>query len=409
MPLLTSSIILKEFMKEFRAASQYTKLVDKQYTDKFGEQSGDVAKGGTTIQVKTPQQVTVRSGRASTFLNPDEGSRALTVDQMRGVDLKFTDVDLELSVDAFRERFVKSAASALAATVDSAIAVAAYRGIPKALGTPGTTPSALKTFNTARGRLVDANAPVGGDLSCILNTDANVEMVDALKGLFANQTELDKQYTLGYMGRAAGMKWYESAHVPTHQVGPLGGTPLVNGANQGIATGWAETTSLVTDGWTASAAARLRAGDVITFANVFDVDPLTKTNRSYLKQFVVTADYSSDGSGNLTAVISPAIIRGGAYQNVSGAPADNAAITVLGTANTNTPQNMIWTKEAVTLATVPLLVPRGTDMAERMEFDGISLRLVRDWDNANAELNTRIDVFYGIKVMMPEWGVRVAG
>ena len=83
--------------------------------------------------------------------------------------------------------------------------------------------------------------------------------------------------------------------------GAGGGTPLVNGADQ-------SGTSLVTDGWTASAAVRMKAGDCFTVAGL---DVL----------FRATADISSDGSGNATITIEPPIVAGSS-------PANNAALTI---------------------------------------------------------------------------------
>lgn len=410
MALLNSSIILKEFQKEFRSASKFARLVDRQYESKFGEKNGDVSKGGTTISVKRPQMVSVRTGRTASFATPDEGSVSLTVDTMYGVDLGFTDVDLDMSIDDFSGRFIKSAAAALAAKVDQKVANDAYKKFSLAVGTAGTTPSALKTFNLARAKLVNALVPEDDDLFALVNTDCSVEIVDALKGIFQSGKEIEKQYLKGYMGTAAGLNWFESTHIPVHTVGQQGGTPLVDGASQGIATGYADYTDLVSKGWTGAAANRLKAGDVVTFAGVYDVDPLTKQNRSYLKQFTLLADADSTAAGAATLRVSPAIIRAGAYQNVSGAPANDAAITVHGTTSQVTAQNMVFHKNAITLATLPLILPRGTDMAERTDGkDGISLRLVRDWDNVKAELNTRVDVFFGTQVMMKEWGCRVYG
>lgn len=83
--------------------------------------------------------------------------------------------------------------------------------------------------------------------------------------------------------------------------GSGGGTPLVNGASQ-------SGTSLVTDGWTASAAVRMKAGDCFTVAGL---DVL----------FRATADISSDGSGNATITIEPPIVAGSS-------PDNNAALTI---------------------------------------------------------------------------------
>lgn len=77
--------------------------------------------------------------------------------------------------------------------------------------------------------------------------------------------------------------------------GTAGGTPLVNGGSQ---TG----TSLITDGWTAGAT--LLTGDFFAVAT---------------QLFMVAADATADGSGNMTITVEPPI-------RVS--PANNAAITV---------------------------------------------------------------------------------
>src|SRR6185295_19470105 len=104
-------------------------------------------------------------------------------------------------------------------------------------------------------------------------------------------------------------------NVRTHTVGTKAGTPLINGGSQATtyaASGANNAQSLITDGWTASSAI-LKQGDVFTIAGVFAVNPVSKDVLPYLQQFVVNADVSSDGSGNATLNISPAIITTGAY------------------------------------------------------------------------------------------------
>ena len=191
--------------------------------------------------------------------------------------------------------------------------------------------------------------------------------------LFNDQATQGRQLKTGMMATNLGLDFIMSQNLPTHTVGGLGGTPLINGANQGLINAgatdnnpYAATTSLITDGWTAAAANRLKRGDVFTIAGVFSVNPETKQSTGLLQQFVVTADAASDGSGNLTTTIYPAIIAGGAYQNVTARPADNAAITVLtGSANTSYGQNILFHRDAFTLVTADMEVPNGMDMAEK--------------------------------------------
>jgi hypothetical protein len=241
-------------------------------------------------------------------------------------------------------------------------------------------------------------------------------VVAGLSTLFNPRDTLDNQYKKGIVQTQLGIDLMMSQNVPTHTVGALGGTPLVNGASQGLINAgatdnpYSSTTSLVTDAWTAAAATRLNKGDVFTIAGVNAVNPETKQDTGSLMNFVVTANAASDGSGNLTAIISPAIIAGGAYQNVTARPADNAALTIkTGTAATAYSQNILWHKDAVTFVSPEMEVPGGMDYAANSTLadqGGISLRFVRGFDIVNNRRISRFDVLWGAAVIRPEWTTR---
>jgi hypothetical protein len=90
-------------------------------------------------------------------------------------------------------------------------------------------------------------------------------------------------------------------------------------------------------------------------------------------------------------------------------PADNAVVTVLGAASTGYPQNLIYQKDAITFATADLLIPNGVDMASRQVHNGISLRIIRDYDINNDRMPCRIDVLYGYSAIRPSAAVRLWG
>ena len=145
---------------------------------------------------------------------------------------------------------------------------------------------------------------------------------------------------------------------------------------------------------------------------MFSVNPETKQSTGVLQDFVVTAAVSSDGSGNATVVISPAIIAGGAYQNVTARPADNAAITVrTGTASTAYVQNLIWHKDAVTLVSPEQSLPQGMAVASKSSLPdgGLSLRWVQGYDITNNRNINRMDILWGASVVLPSFGVRRTG
>jgi len=64
-------------------------------------------------------------------------------------------------------------------------------------------------------------------------------------------------------------------------------------------------------------------------------------------------------------------------------------------------------KEAFAFATADLVMPGGVDFSARQVMDGISMRIVRQYDINNDNLPCRIDVLYGYKTIRPELAVRL--
>jgi hypothetical protein len=84
-------------------------------------------------------------------------------------------------------------------------------------------------------------------------------------------------------------------------------------------------------------------------------------------------------------------------------------LTFLGGSATAYPQNLIYHKDAITLATADLLLPQGVDMASRQVHNGISLRIVRQYDINNDRMPCRVDVLYGFAAIRPVTAVRLWG
>lgn len=349
------------------------------------------------MRIRLPNQYTVRSGATLAAQDTTEQSVTLQVANQKGVDLNFTSLDLTLSLDDFSKRILEPAMAVLAANIE-ADALSMYKDVYNTVNNAGN----LTTFANvlyARKALNDNLAPMDAGRAVLLNTQANVDMVDALKGLFADQPSIAKQYKEGMMGRTAGFDFYENTLLPSHTVGDWAGTVLVNGAGQ---TG----STLATDGYTADGQV-LRRGDVITLAGVFMVHPETKSVTNVLQQFTLTADVTTAGLAASLA-ISPAIITTGARQNVSAAPADNAAISIVGTSNTAHGLSLAFHRDAFVFATADLVMPQGVDFAAREVFDGVSIRIVRAYDINSDQFPCRLDVLYGYKAVRPQLAARVA-
>lgn len=409
--VITSSIITNETLRIVHNNSAFLGNINTEFEDQFAKKG---LKAGSVINVRRPVQYTVRDGAVANIQDVNESTVPITMEQEFGIDWAFADYDLTLSIDEFTKRYLEPAGKRLAAELDSRIAARFYRGVANFSGTAGTTPSTAQSVLDAA-VLLDNNAcPRDDNRMLALTPLANAKLVGGMSGLFNDQATQGRQLKTGMMATNLGLDFIMSQNLPTHTVGGLGGTPLINGANQGLINSgatdnpYASSTSLITDGWTAAAANRLKRGDVFTIAGVFSVNPETKQSTGLLQQFVVTADAASDGSGNLTATIYPAIIAGGAYQNVTARPADNAAITVLtGSANTSYGQNILFHRDAFTLVTADMEVPNGMDMAEKAMYEGVALRFVRGFDITNNRRICRFDMLAGYGLLRPEWAVRL--
>lgn len=409
--IITSSIITNETLRILHNESAFLGNINTEYEDQFANKG---MKAGSVVNVRQPVQYTIRDGATINIQDVNELTVPITMEAEFGIDWAFSDYDLKLSIDEFSKRYLAPAAKRLAAELDLRIATRFYRGVANFSGTPGTPISTAQAVLDAAVLLDNAACPRTDGRMLALTPLSNAKLVGGMSGLFNDQATQGKQLKNGMMSTNLGLDFIMSQNLPTHTVGGLGGTPLTNGVNQGLINSGstdnpsAATTTLVTDGWTAAVANRLKRGDVFTIAGVFAVNPETKISTGVLRQFIATADAASDGAGNLTVAIYPAIIAGGAYQNVTARAADNSAITVLtGTASTSYGQNLMFHRDAFTLVTADMELPKGMDMADRAVEDGVSIRFIRGYDITNNRRICRFDLLAGYGLLRPEWAVRV--
>lgn len=417
--LVTSQVITNEVLRIAHNSSAFLGNTNSDYKDSWDKD----LKPGQTVNARAPVQFTHRTGETANVQDITERSVPVTLQPLLGLDFAVGSTDLTTSVGsdgkvnkAFKDRYLKPAGLKLGAILDYNIGLILKNGTHQIVGTPGTPPATFADLLQAGVPLDRMSVPRDGQRMAAIEPGANANIVAGLSGLFNNTSVLAEQYKTGVIKTGAGLDIAMSQNVPSHTVGPLGGTPLVNGANQGLTNGgstdnpYAATTTLVTDGWTAAAALRLNAGDTFTIAGVFSVNPETKQSTGVLQSFLVTAAVSSDGAGNASVIISPAIIAGGAYQNVTARPADNAAITITsGAANTTYTQNMVWHRDAITFVSPKQELPGGMDMAYQASLadeGGVTLRFVRGFDITNNKFVSRFDILWGAAVTLPNFAVR---
>lgn len=406
---LTASVIAKEALVILENELGVLKRMYRAHESEFSNTVNGY-KVGDTISIRRPADFTVRSGAALSTQDVIEGKTTLTIDQQIGVDFKFTSSELTLQIGELSERVMRPAMSSIINYMTNDLLTQMYLATYNWVGTPGNTVDSFADFAKAPERLDLISVPQDGRAAAFSPTDY-WGMVGSQTALYVNNIANDA-FRRGEMGMIGGVDTLMSQVVPTHTVGPLGGTPLVNGAAQNVTYDTAKNTwsqSLITDGWTAAAANRLKAGDVFTIANVFMVNPKTKASTGVLQQFVVNADVNSDAGGNLTANISPPIITSGPHQTVNAAPADNAALTIVGSANTGYRQNLVFHKNAMALAMVPMEMPQAAYNGARESYKGMSVRVIPGYNISTDESTWRLDLLYGRKMIDPRLATRLSG
>lgn len=388
--ILTPTAVTREALRILHQKLNFIGNINKQYDDSFAKTG---AKIGDTLKIRLPNQYTVRTGATLSTQDTTETSTSLQVGTQKGVDLNFTSVDLTLSLDDFSSRILEPAMAVLAANIEAdalSMHLDVYNNVPN-IGSTLT----MNKLMTGRKVLNDNLAPMDDNRTALLNTQDNVDLIDALKGLFQDSSAISKQYKEGMMGRTAGFDFYENTLIPTQPTGTAlsATTYTVNGASQ---TG----ASVIV----ANGATTFKKGDIITFAGCNRVHPETKADTGVLQSFVVTADYAG-GAG--TIAISPSIVITGGSQNVSASPTNGGAVTKVGGASAIYKPSMVFHRDAFTFATADLIMPKGVDFAAREVQDGISMRIVRQYSISNDTFPTRLDVLYGFKTIRPQLACRL--
>ena len=400
--ILTIDMITRKALEILENNLVLSRNVNRQYDDSFAVEG---AKIGSTLRIRLPDRALVTNGAALQVQDDNEQYTTLTVSTQKHIGVNFTSAELTMQLDDFAERVLKPRVSQLAASVDADVANA-YQNIYSSVGTPGTTPATSLVLLQAQQKLNEYAVPMDERYATV-NPAANAGLVEGMKGFFNPTSTISRQFKTGMMGE--GVLGYDevnmSQSIVQHTTGSrsTSDTIVVNGT---VTTQGASTINF--SGGTGSAT--IKVGDVFTIANVYAVNPQTRQTTGSLQQFVCTATNTAS-SGSWTSVsVSPAIYTASqALATVDSFPQNNAAVTFLGAASTSYPQNLIYNKNAITLGTADLLMPQGVDMASRQVHNGISMRIVRQYDINNDRMPCRIDVLYGYSVIRAPMAVRMWG
>jgi hypothetical protein len=396
--ILTIDMITRKALEILENNLVITRNVNRQYDDSFAV-SG--AKIGSTLRIRLPDRALVTDGAALQVQDDNEQFTTLTVSSQKHIGVNFTSAELTMQLDDFAERVLKPRISQLASSIDADVANS-FKNVYQSVGTPGTTPSTSLVLLQAQQKLNEAAAVMSPRYATV-NPAANAGLVEGMKGLFNPTSTISKQFKNGMMGE--GVLGFDeinmSQSIKQYTTGNWGTAITVTSA---VSTQGSTSLAISFTG----SSKTWNVGDVLTVAGVYAVNPQTRETTGSLQQFVVTA--AASGSSTATLSVSPAMYTADqALATIDAFPAASAVVTMLGSAATAYPQNLVYHKDAITFATADLLMPQGVDMASRAVHNGISMRVVRQYDINNDRMPCRIDVLYGFSVIRPQMAVRLWG
>lgn len=399
-----TDLVANEVLRIAHEKSQFIGTTDRQYDESFTPASGR-APHGSTLRVKSPNQYKRRQGsRVMDVQDQNEATQTITVATQDGVDMRFNSAELIQSVDndgAFDElsrNYITPAVSSMISGIESDYIAFCTKATYNLAGTANTALTDLVAVGAARAKLNQQLAPKDGQRYIQCDSVAMGGMVNGLKGLFQDSSQIKEQYREGMMGRTAMADWYENDRMWTMPNSADVAGELNLGAGVALVSGVSVAT---VDGFSAAPV----AGMVFTIESVYDVHPETKAAYPHLKQFTVV-------SATTTSItFSPALINSATdpRQNCTGAADDNDDVTFIGDLSSNYVQQLMYHKDAYQFITADLPLMDDSQKCVRKKLDNLSVRVWMQSDIRNDELLMRVDMLYGMAALRAEWGCRIIG
>lgn len=414
--LLTIDMITREAVALWHNSNAFLMSIDRQYDNQYSREGAQI---GSTLRIRLPNDYTVSNGPALSVQSTANQYTTLTMATQRHIDVSFNSVDMTLKMQDFSKNILAPMVNNLTGNVAKTImngytedqgdfSGTVFPGIANQVcnlvknvdGSGAIISPTAQTYLKANAALTNNSRPAGNKPKVVNSPNTVANTVATLSGLLNPQSAISEQYYTGQVYDALGLMWMEDPTVTTHTSGTFSAGGTVNGGDQ---TG----TTISINATTGT----LKKGDIITFANVYAVNRITKTSTGSLRQFVVMADVSNGGT---SVTIYPSLIPPAAngsnvqYQTVTASPADGAAMTLVTPANTTYQKNLAFAKEAITMVTADLVKPPNTQCS-RHAMDGISLRLIKDYYLPGTDQSvSRLDVLFGWTVVRPEWACIIA-
>ena len=366
----------------------FARLSNKQYKDDF------TVKIGQTISYRLPVQfvATKQTGLAVQGVTENYGN--ITINTPGQVAWEFADIDLNLTIDQYDERYTTPAAIALAQQMDgdgSALSQQVYN----AVGTPGSALT-YATMQLAKQYLDEFSVPMQARQFALAPVMESQVQQDVMK--FFTPSDVFKDIVgEASIGRLVNADGYMSQNISYHVAGTAAGLSLTATPASG-----ATQVSLEDSG-----NGTLVAGDILTFTGTNACNAVNPKNFATLgraRQFVVMANYTLASGSPTLVTISPSIITSGPYQTCTGAPTSSSTVTNVYSSHWD---SIMWQKDAFALVSVPPPVRKSQTFSQVLESQGVGMRFMLVYDVTNEVEIARMDVLYGWQAIYPNFAVRI--
>lgn len=387
---------------------QFSKTIDMEPSTSWRGRDG--YETGDTIQISKPARFTVGTNADITSaiqaVTEQKVSLPLDIRKVVAIELTSAEIATDLALADWTKRILDPAVSAMAQYIEQEHLARAKLATFNSVGTAGSTVFDMDTILAAGQKIDEMACPDLDNRYVLLSPAAQRSAVNANKGLFQSSEDIKGQYVKGRMGRGMGFDFLSNNLLPVQ----TNGNDVVFEVRTTVSV--EGQTTLVVEALTANTGT-VTAGTVVTIAGVNAVHPITKADLGYLQQWTVQGSVTADASGYATLTLAGPgggfyTSASGSLQNITAFPVDGAAITPVGAASSTLTQNMAYHKSAYRMASVPLVLPDGLDMAAQATSDGgFTIRVIRDYTVLTDKLVMRLDYLGGFAAVRPEWSCRI--
>jgi hypothetical protein len=396
---ITTDLVSNTALAMFANNAPFVMTSSRIYQDDFISSGYKI---GDTLQVRRQNHFIVGDGSVATPQSIIETVETIVVAHQYHALIAYTIQDLSLRIEDFSRLFIAPAIQEVVTQMEKDIASAAEQELNFFTGTAGVAINSFTTVDTAGAKLLEQGVNIASDAYLAMTVRDGSSLKGALLNNFTPvfNEDIVRSSAIGHLSY---FDIFQSQNIKRHTAGAgprlySSDTLLVNGA---VTSG----NTIVMDGATINIADYFVVGDVISIAGVESVNPVGRAATGQAMQWVVTANASSDGSGNVTVSVSPSIISDtqNPNRNVSNPVPNNAPVTMVGSHNVN----VAYPARGLDIVCPPLYklqVPYASVAVD--PETGLSLAVTQTGDILGYQNYMRIDLLCGFK-WHQQYAVRV--